>query len=85
VVSRGSTRRLGISPNRFPTQIQRCLGRYWPTDEPPLTQFAARQLSVAHWFDQRDTQRALRWQPMVSVDEGIRRLSTWFQEHDLST
>jgi len=61
------------------------LGRYWPTDEPPLTQFAARQLSVAHWFDQRDTQRALRWQPMVSVDEGIRRLSTWFQEHDLST
>jgi len=25
VVSRGSTRRLGISPNRFPTQIQRCL------------------------------------------------------------
>ena len=56
----------------------RLLGRMWPGDEPPLTHFAARQLSVAHWFDQRDTQRVLRWHPEVGVDEGVRRLASWY-------
>ncbi|MBM3658039.1 MAG: NAD-dependent epimerase/dehydratase family protein [Actinobacteria bacterium] len=51
------------------------VGRWWRGDEPPLTRFAARQLSVAHTFDQRDTQRVLRWAPTVGVDEGLARLS----------
>lgn len=44
-------------------------------DEPPMTRFLARQLSTAHWFDQRDTRRALAWSPVVSIDEGLRRLA----------
>ena len=56
----------------------RLLGRLWPGDEPPLTHFAARQLSVAHWFDQTDTHRVLRWRPRVGVDEGLARLAGWF-------
>ncbi|WP_267897565.1 NAD-dependent epimerase/dehydratase family protein [Cellulomonas rhizosphaerae] len=43
--------------------------------EPPLTRFVAEQLSTAHWFDQRRTREALRWEPRVSVDEGIARLA----------
>jgi len=56
----------------------RVLERLWPGDEPPLTHFAARQLSVAHWFDQRETQRVLQWSPTVGLDEGFRRLADWF-------
>ena len=39
-----------------------------------MTRFLAEQLSTAHWFDQRDTRRALAWAPTVSIDEGLRRL-----------
>jgi nucleoside-diphosphate-sugar epimerase len=55
----------------------RGLDRWWPGAEPPLTHFAARQLSVAHWFDQSETQRVLRWTPRVGVDEGLARLAEW--------
>ena len=34
-----------------------------------------RQLSVAHWFDQAETRRVLRWSPRVGVDEGLARLA----------
>jgi len=51
----------------------------WRGPEPPLTHFAARQLSVAHWFDLSETRRLLRWAPRISVDEGLRRLADWFR------
>lgn len=44
-------------------------------DEPALTAFVAEQLATAHWFDQRETQRALHWRPVVSLEEGFRRLA----------
>ncbi len=59
----------------------RLVGRFWPGDEPPLTHFAARQLSVAHWFDQAATQRVLRWRPQVGVDEGLARLAASYAAH----
>ena len=58
----------------------RVIGRCWPGDEPPLTHFAARQLSVAHWFDQAATQRVLRWSPKVGVDLGMAELRRWFAD-----
>jgi nucleoside-diphosphate-sugar epimerase len=57
----------------------RVIGRLWPGDEPPLTYFAARQLSVAHWFDQAPTQRVLRWTPQVGVERGMEELAQWFR------
>ncbi|WP_426595901.1 NAD-dependent epimerase/dehydratase family protein [Cellulomonas sp. McL0617] len=45
--------------------------------EPPLTRFAAEQMSTAHWFDQRRTREALGWSPVVSLDEGLARLAAW--------
>jgi len=58
--------------------VGRVVGRLWPGDEPPITHFAARQLSVAHWFDQTDTQRVLRWTPEIGVDRGLDALAGWF-------
>ncbi len=43
--------------------------------EPLLTRFVARQLSTAHWFDITAAKRDLGYSPLVSLDEGMRRLS----------
>jgi nucleoside-diphosphate-sugar epimerase len=48
--------------------------------EPPMTRFLAEQLGTAHWFDQRETQAALRWKPSVSLSEGFVRLKAWFDQ-----
>ncbi|CAB4883037.1 MAG: NAD-dependent epimerase/dehydratase family protein [Actinobacteria bacterium] len=48
--------------------------------EPPLTSFLAEQLGTAHWFDQRETRRALEWRPAVGLDEGFARLAAWFEQ-----
>jgi nucleoside-diphosphate-sugar epimerase len=50
----------------------------WWGVEPPLTTFAAEQLSLAHWFDQRAVQSALQWRPSVSVEQGFERLAASF-------
>lgn len=47
-------------------------------DDPPMTSFLAEQLGTAHWFDQRETRRALKWEPTVSLSEGFDRLSAWY-------
>jgi nucleoside-diphosphate-sugar epimerase len=60
----------------------RAVDRFWRSDEPPFTHFAIRQLSVAHWFDQREVQRVLDWAPLVPVDEGLARLTRWFRTLD---
>jgi nucleoside-diphosphate-sugar epimerase len=43
--------------------------------EPLLTRFVARQLSCAHWYDISAARRDLGYMPLVSIDEGLRRLS----------
>lgn len=50
----------------------------WVSDEPPMTEFLAEQLSTAHWFDQRTTQEVLAWKPLVSIDEGLTRLASHY-------
>lgn len=78
----------GIEPPRIkvPYTVARTGGlvveRIWESrgreDDPPMTSFLAEQLGTAHWFDQRETRRALGWEPAVSLDEGFRRLHAWF-------
>jgi nucleoside-diphosphate-sugar epimerase len=75
----------GVQPPRWsiPAWLGRTAGsiieRAWTiarqADEPPMTRFLAEQLSTAHWFDQRETRRALAWTPTVSIDDGLRRLA----------
>ncbi len=59
--------------------IESVWNRSGSDNDPPLTSFLAEQLSTAHWFDQRETQTALGWQPAVSLEEGFRRLRAWYQ------
>jgi nucleoside-diphosphate-sugar epimerase len=51
--------------------------------EPLLTRFVARQLSTAHWFDISAAKRDLGYEPQVSIDEGMRRLSKSLRERPL--
>ncbi|MFV1969783.1 MAG: NAD(P)-dependent oxidoreductase, partial [Acidimicrobiia bacterium] len=79
----------GLEPPRIkvPYEIARIGGRavekIWDRrttdDEPPMTSFLAEQLGTAHWFDQRETRRALEWEPAVGLAEGFQRLQTWFR------
>ncbi len=80
----------GLPPPRVhvPTPVAVAGGqvveRWWERrrreDDPPMTSFLAEQLATAHWFDQRETRRALHWEPVVTLDEGFRRLREWFPE-----
>jgi nucleoside-diphosphate-sugar epimerase len=75
---------------RVPVVVARFGGRMaervWESsdreDDPPMTEFLAEQLSTAHWFDQRETRRALDWEPAVSLDEGFARLRAWFASQE---
>lgn len=58
--------------------VEKIWDRRGTEDEPPMTSFLAEQLGTAHWFDQRETRRALEWTPAVSLAEGFRRLHDWF-------
>jgi nucleoside-diphosphate-sugar epimerase len=43
--------------------------------EPPMTRFVAQQLAMSHYFDIGKARRELRYEPMVSADEGLERLA----------
>jgi nucleoside-diphosphate-sugar epimerase len=49
--------------------------------EPPMTRFVANELSTAHWFDISAAKRDLGYQPNVSVEEGLKRLSVWLNKN----
>jgi nucleoside-diphosphate-sugar epimerase len=78
----------GVRPPSWsvPPSVARVAGavveRVWAVrpgaDEPPMTEFLAEQLSTAHWFDQRRTRTDLDWEPTVTLDEGLARLSDWY-------
>jgi nucleoside-diphosphate-sugar epimerase len=47
--------------------------------EPPLTRFVANEMATAHWFDISAAKRDLGYRPIVSLDQGLRRLAQWLQ------
>lgn len=51
-----------------------------PREEPPLTRFVARELTTAHWFDITAARRDLGYEPKISLDEGLSRLSIWLRD-----
>jgi nucleoside-diphosphate-sugar epimerase len=61
------------------TVLERSWDRLHRAGDPPITRYLAEQLSTAHWFDQRETRRALGWEPAVDLDEGFARLESWLR------
>jgi nucleoside-diphosphate-sugar epimerase len=53
------------------------------TDEPPMTRFLAKQLSTAHWFDISAAKRDLDYRPLVTIEEGFKRLHEFLHERGL--
>lgn len=43
--------------------------------EPPMTRFVARQLATSHWFNISAARRDLGYEPLVTLEEGLRRLA----------
>ncbi len=86
----GICRAAGVpfEPREVSLRVGRRVGaaveRLWPMvrrdEEPPMTQFLAEQLGTAHWFDPRPARDDLGYRPIVSIDEGLRRLGVWFAE-----
>ena len=48
--------------------------------EPPMTRFVAHELSTAHWFDITAARRDFGYDPVISIDEGLKRLKIWLDE-----
>lgn len=47
--------------------------------EPPMTRFAAKELATSHWFDISRAKKDLGYSPVVSTEEGLKRLKKWFE------
>ncbi len=47
--------------------------------EPRMTRFLAEELATSHWFDIGAARRELKYEPQVSMEEGLLRLRAWLQ------
>ena len=48
--------------------------------EPRMTRFLARELSTSHWFDISAARRDLGYEPRITMEEGMRRLTEWLRQ-----
>jgi len=71
----------GLAPQirHLPTPLAKTLGKafdtFWRGAEPPLTEFAVEQLSMAHSFDLRKTKEDLRFTPEWSFKRSMAALA----------
>lgn len=52
--------------------------------EPRLSRWIVRELTCSHWFDISASRRDLGYEPTVSIDEGMARLSQWVRDGGLA-
>ncbi len=55
-------------------------GLFKLSGEPPMTRFVAEELSTAHWFNIEAARRDFGYQPLIDIEEGMRRLRHWLDE-----
>ena len=48
-------------------------------DEPPMTRFVACQLAHDHWFSEVAAKRDLGYQPLLSMEEALRKTHPWLR------
>lgn len=51
--------------------------------EPPMTKFVAKELGTSHWFNITAAKKDLGYNPVVSTEEGLKRLEEWLKNTDL--
>jgi len=51
--------------------------------EPSMTNFVAKELATSHWFDITAAKRDLGYVPIVSTEEGLKRLEEWLKNTNL--
>ncbi|MBI5061960.1 MAG: 3-beta hydroxysteroid dehydrogenase, partial [Desulfatitalea sp.] len=49
--------------------------------EPPITRFQVNAMATDHWFDISAAKRDLGYRPLVSAEEGLKRLSQWLRDY----
>ncbi len=52
-------------------------------DEPIITRFVAKELACSHWFDISAAQKDLGYEPLVSMDNGLKLLGKWLRQNGL--
>ncbi len=52
-------------------------------NEPKMTRFVAEQMAKSHWFSVEKAREILKWQPVVSTSEGMKKLVEWIREEGL--
>jgi nucleoside-diphosphate-sugar epimerase len=50
-------------------------------EEPPLSRFLVKELITSHWYDISAARKELKYEPKVSMDEGLKRLKEWFDRN----
>lgn len=53
--------------------------------EPRMTRFLAEELATSHWFDISAARGELKYEPHISMEEGLRRLQAWLQGQAFSS
>lgn len=48
--------------------------------EPRLTRFLVKELTTAHWFDISAARRDFGFEPAISIEDGLQRLTKWFKD-----
>jgi nucleoside-diphosphate-sugar epimerase len=51
--------------------------------EPPMTRFVAEELATSHWFNIQAARKDLGYRPLVSTEEGLRRLRQWLTKEKI--
>jgi len=67
---------VAVAAGRFFEALHRVLPI---TGDPRMTPFLARNLATAHWYDISAAKRDFGYEPVVGIDEGMRRLSRWYE------
>ena len=65
------------------TFLETLYGMFNIKTEPPMTKFVAKELATSHWFDITAAERDLGYAPIVSTEEGLKRLEEWLKNTNL--
>jgi nucleoside-diphosphate-sugar epimerase len=51
--------------------------------EPPMTRWGAGELASTHWFNIEAAKKDLGYRPLISTEEGLKRLEAWLQTNPI--